>query len=62
MLAPGAAGRPPGAAAGAGLQAFAHLQTAHSQRMLSELLPMAGRLLDDAALARLDQALRACDL
>lgn len=39
------------------LQAFAAQQTAHSQRMLAELLPLAGRLLDDAALAGLGQAL-----
>ena len=54
----GAAGRPLTAAETADLQAFATLQAAHSQRMLAELLPMAGRLLDDAALARLDQALQ----
>ena len=50
------------AATATDLLAFATLQTAHSQRMLAELLPMAGRLLDDSALARLDQALRDCHL
>ena len=67
VLAPGAAGPPlpvadaaaAAAAAAADLRAFAALQTAHSQRMLAELLPMAGRLLDDAALARIGQALQA---
>ena len=63
VLARGAAGPPlpvaAAAAAAADLRAFAALQTAHSQRMLAELLPMAGRLLDDAALARIGQALQA---
>ena len=57
--APAEAGTLHTAADAAELQAFAALQTAHSQRMLAELLPMAGRLLDDAALARIDRALRA---
>lgn len=46
------------AATATDLLGFATLQSGHSQRMLAELLPMAARLLDDSALARLDQALR----
>lgn len=57
-----AAAADPDADAAADLHTFASLQTAHSQRMLAELLPLAGRLLDDAALAHLNQAMRACDL